>query len=408
MYVGGNSIATALRMVGGFLSTRLVEPDVVGLFSGFSLILGYLPFLGMGVFEGLNRELPYHYGKQNKEKTKALPGTSQAWAILLGTTCAAILLFLSLSCVARGNWQGAAGWATVAILAFLLFVETNYLRVLYRVYDQFSHLARVSIIQAIVGLVLVVAVWQLQFYGLCIRAIGIGGIAFLMLWRWRPVKPPQRLDIRETTKLIKVGAPILFASQLLSFWFVLNRTMVLQYLGNRGLGLYALFPMIQPALALLPYAVSQAVYPRMLERYSKKESLRDALCYLAKPLTILVIGMSLVVLFIWMLMPTVVRILLPKYVEGVPAARWATLGVLASCLTQLRIVFFTIGKTYVYIGALICGMVTYGLALFCLTRNVVELVDFPQAMLIGQGMYLLVTFSFLLWYVRQEATSVAA
>ena len=73
-------LGTVLRMLGGILQGRCVPPAVLGLFNGLGLVVGYAPFLQIGISNGLNRELPYFVGKGDQQRVKELAAAAQAWA----------------------------------------------------------------------------------------------------------------------------------------------------------------------------------------------------------------------------------------------------------------------------------------------------------------------------------------
>ena len=78
--VGGNLAGKLLRMAGGVLQARYAAPQVLGLFNGIGLVLGYAPFLQLGILNGLNRELPYYVGKGDRKRVMELAAAAQAWA----------------------------------------------------------------------------------------------------------------------------------------------------------------------------------------------------------------------------------------------------------------------------------------------------------------------------------------
>ena len=57
---GGNIVNFCLRLIGGVLQARFVSPSVLGLFNGIGLVLGYVPFLQLGILNGLNRVISLH------------------------------------------------------------------------------------------------------------------------------------------------------------------------------------------------------------------------------------------------------------------------------------------------------------------------------------------------------------
>jgi hypothetical protein len=81
IFGGGNFLSMFLRIAGGVLTARFVLPSELGLFNGIGLVLGYLPFLQLGVLKDLGRELPYYIGKG--QKTKLLKWLLLKYGLLL-------------------------------------------------------------------------------------------------------------------------------------------------------------------------------------------------------------------------------------------------------------------------------------------------------------------------------------
>ena len=79
--VGGNLISMMLRIVGGILQANCVLPPVLGMFNSIGLSLGYAPFLQLGILNGMNRELPYYFGKGDRQRVNELAAAAQAWAL---------------------------------------------------------------------------------------------------------------------------------------------------------------------------------------------------------------------------------------------------------------------------------------------------------------------------------------
>ncbi|MBL0225446.1 MAG: hypothetical protein IPQ16_07675 [Geobacteraceae bacterium] len=123
VFAGGNFLSMIIRLSGGFLTARLSDPAVLGLFNGIGLVIGYVPFLQLGVLNGLNRELPYYIGSGDKEHAHALAATAQAWALIVGSVTTAGLLIYSIWHLASGSMDLAAGWFTNAVGAFLFFAH---------------------------------------------------------------------------------------------------------------------------------------------------------------------------------------------------------------------------------------------------------------------------------------------
>jgi len=399
---GGNALSTAIHMAGGILMARMVAPSVLGLFSGIGLVLGYAPFFQIGIANGLNRELPYFIGKGDRHRASELAASAQAWLIIIGGLATVALLFVAIYHLIQGNLWNAAGWGAHAVLVFFLFYSTYYLQITYRTAHDFARLSMINVIQAIVGLVLLVLVWALDFYGLCLRATFTAIIAAALFYRWRPVRVRPQWNFQHIKHLFIIGAPIFVVGQIYAWWSVINQTLVLSYTGTHGMGLYSMVVMASSAMMLLPQSLSQIIYPRMAELFGRGASMGD-LCRTAyKPMLLSAVCMVPLVAIAWWLVEPAARLIVPKYVEAVPAMQWALLQPVLMCFAPINNVFNVIRKQKLYLAAILCGMAVYGVSLMWLIRGGVSLVAFPQAMLIGYTAFIAACYYFLYFLSRKD------
>jgi len=401
---GGNVLSTAIHMAGGILMARMVAPSVLGLFSGIGLILGYAPFFQIGISNGLNRELPYYIGKGERKRAEELAAAAQAWMIFIGGLAAVALLIVSIYHLIHGNSWKAAGWGAHAVLVFLLFYSTYYLQITYRTAHDFARLAMINVTQAFVGLALLVLVWVLDFYGLCLRAVLTAIIAAVLFYSWRPVHVGPRWDFHHFKHLFVIGAPIFVVGQIYAWWAVINQTLVLSYTGTHGMGLYAMVVMTSGAMMLLPQSLSQVIYPRMAELFGRGGSMGDLFRITIKPMLLSALCMVPLAVIAWWLVEPVTRLLVPKYVEAVPAMKWALLQPVIMCLAPINNVFNVIRQQKLYLAAILSGMAIYGVSLMWLIHGGLSLVVFPQAMLIGYTAFLATCYGFL-YFLRRKGLS---
>lgn len=397
VFAGGNFISMILRLAGGFLTARLSEPSVLGLFNGIGLVLGYAPFLQLGVLNGLNRELPYYIGAGDNERAQALAATAQAWALIVGGAVALGLLTFSVWHLINGRMDLAAGWFTNAIGAMLLFYGQMYLQVTYRTGGDFSRLAIMNVVQNASALLLVWMVWLFSFYGLCLRSIIVGAINMILLWKWRPYKIKPNWDHKHFNQLLKIGAPIFFTGQIYGWWMITDSALVLKFAGIKGLGLYQLANMAGQAVEVLPNALAQICYPRMAEEYGRSNSIGAILKIIRRPIVMLTIGIVPFILIVWFALPSIVHVLLPKYIESVPAAQWMLCSAAVLSLAPVCDVFSVTKRLDLYLFAVVVGIIMYSISLYVLTLRGVSLKAFPQAMLCGRLSYLM--FSYIMVFV---------
>ncbi len=402
IFAGGNFISLIFRLVGGLLSARAVDPSVLGLFNGVGLVLGYAPFLQLGILNGLSRELPLHFGKGEELTAQQLASAAQAWALTVGGLAAVVLLGVSVWQAFHASWQLAAGWGTYALSVFFLFYGSYYLQLLFRTRGHFAKLSVTNTVSNALTLIGVMFVQMFGFYGLCLRSI-VGSVANVgMLWHWRPVRVSPIWNSQHLWRLLKIGAPIFGVGQLYGWWVVLDSTLVLKHMGTQGLGLYQLAIIVGTTVNFLPDAVAEIIYPRMAETYGRTGKFRDLLRLARRPIMYLGLGIVPLVFLGWHLIPPVARIVLPKYVDAIPAAQWTLLLAGLSCLTPVNSAFNVVRRQDLYAAAMICGMLTYAAAVFWLNRNGPSLVAFPQAMIIGRIVFVGLCYSFLWHLWRSE------
>jgi O-antigen/teichoic acid export membrane protein len=403
--VGGNVVSMILRMVGGVLQARCVLPAVLGLYNSIGLVLGYAPFLQLGILNGINRELPYYIGKGDRPRVNELAAAAQAWALAVGGSIGVALSGVGGWQLAHGQWQLAAGWFTNAVLALVLFYNNYYLQMTYRTGHDFTRLAMSSVIENIVSLALVSLVALLSFYGLCLRALLGAAVGVSFLYYWRPLRVGPHWNWSHLQHLLVIGAPIFFVGQLYAWWPVLNSTLVFAYMGQQGLGLYSIVLLAGGALELLPAAFGQVLYPRMTEYYGRTGRLDGVIRMSIGPNTICVVGIIPLIVVGWFAVGPVVRFIVPAYVDAVPAIRWSLLVPFCSALAGINNLFPVARQMGLYAVALLCGMAGYGLALTWLTRNGISLIVFPQAMLVGRIVFVLASYVLIGYLVYREGRS---
>lgn len=400
--VGGNLAASALRMVNGFFTARVVEPAVMGLFSGIGLVQGYIPFFSLGILNGLNRELPYYIGKGDHARARELASAAQAWALALGAGVALSLTGVAAWYAYYGKWTVAAGWLTNAISGFSLFYSTYYLQVTFRTRGDFARLALVNVIQSVISLLLVMIVWWLTFYGLCLRAVLVLIVQNALLWLWRPIRVGPEWNRRHLLHLFKIGAPIFAVGQLYVYWTALDGTLMLLYCGQRGLGLYAVAVMASTSLLMLPDAITQVLYPQMAEQYGRCNDLRALVRSAVRPMMLALLVVVPLTIAGWACMPWVVTALLPKYVDAIPAAQWSLLLAPVMCLHPVNNVFVVVKRQDLYAIAIVVGMAAYYGCVRWFLRDGPDITVFPRAMIAGKAFFILACYAGLAWMLRKE------
>jgi O-antigen/teichoic acid export membrane protein len=398
---GGNVLSTVLRMAGGIVVARLLLPAALGLFDGIGLVLGYARFLQLGIFNGLNRELPYFVGKGDRVRVNELAAAAQAWFIGLGGLVGLALLGVAAWHEVHGQLERASGWATHAAAAVILFYGTMYLQATYRTAHDFARLSVANVLQNSLALLLAVLVWLLGFQGLCLRATLAAVVPLVLLHYWRPIRVKPQWSLRHLKHLCLIGLPIFGVGELYMYWTTLEGTLVFNYLGQAQMGLYRMVVTAGSTIELVPIAVSQVIYPRMAQEFGRTGQVRGLLRPTVKPMFLAAAGVAPLIVLGWFLAGPLTRLVVPNYVAAVPAMRWSLLPPLVSCFLPIHNVYNVVRRQGLYCAAIVCGMAAYLGCLVLFTRTGVSLAAFPQAMLVGRMVHVLMAYLFLFVVVRQ-------
>jgi O-antigen/teichoic acid export membrane protein len=397
---GGNLLSMVLGRLGGFLQYYCTLHAVLGKFASFGLIQGYARFFQAGVLNGLNRELPYFYGKGDHTRVRELAAAAEAWALIVGGVTSCGVLAVAGFYLLRANYEMAAGFATTAVTLFLLFYANLYLQATYRTAHDFARLSLANVLQNTAAVVLVGLVALFGFYGLCLRSVFAALLGAAVLYYWRPIRVLPRWNLAHLRHLLWIGLPIFGIGEILTFWTTAEGTVALSKLGYAGMGLYSLAFQAGLAMEMLPQAISQVLYPRMSQEYGRTGEVAPLLRMSLMPmLTTFAIMLPLTVLG-WLLTPPLVRLLLKDYVAAIPAMQWALLPPLLSSLAPIHNVYNVVRRQDIEVIGIVAGMAVWIGTLLWLLHGKPVLVAFPQALLVGRSVYLVALYFLLIPLVR--------
>ena len=402
---GGNYYAMAMTLISGVVVGRYVEPAVLGKFGAFGLVLGYIPFLQVGVLNGLNRELPFYIGRGEVDRVKLLAAAGQYWACLIGGLVCSVLMVLSLWSLFCGRFENAAGWGVHAVLAFLLFYNTNYLQMTYRTSHDFARLAISKVFESTTSVLLIVLVVWWGFYGLCVKAFAVAAVSLIILYHWRPIRVWPRWDWFGVKHLCTIGFPIFLVGQINSYWSVIVSTCLLSTLGKTGLGLYAIVTAAATAAETVPLAIGQIVYPRMAQEWGREQSVAGIIRVGYKPVLYSFLGMIPCLILGEYLIEPAINFLIPKYAASIPAVKWSIWLALVYCLQPMNNVFNVVRRQKLYLIAILVGMATTFVSLKLLLAHRVELAVFPQSLLIGKTVFMCVCYLFIFRLWRNDSST---
>jgi len=345
MLAGGNLFAMAIAIVGALVQARFVSPDDLGYFNQFGIASGYVFFLGLGVWDSLHRRYPYYIGKGQRDRAIEIAEIAQGWYVAVAILSATVFAALSIWTLAQGNWRDSLGWGVQVVVIASTFYG-GYLSATYRTGHDFIDLAKGSLLSSLVGLALLPFYLIWPYVTMAMRT-GCSSLASLIyLHIHRPLKIHWRFNWRKWFDLVKEGVPMFIAGYGSTVgWSLLITTLVWKELGVVALGFSTMAFMILQVANHVPQAIVAVYTPRIIEEFGRTESVDAGLRICRKPLLWSMPGMLLLVVGGAIGLQLFVPVLMPKYVEAIPAMGLALLYLPFTMLEMPYVLLVATGDT---------------------------------------------------------------
>jgi O-antigen/teichoic acid export membrane protein len=347
-YTGSNVVLSAAGLLGSLVCARLLLPEQLGAFQTAMLLVTYLGFLPLGVFNGFNRQYPHLLGTGDGEAANLLARAGYSVARVTGAMAATIALVQVLL-----FWKNAADqtlvFAAIAVVPIAALAQLNSMLVAILTGRQsFAWIARTQLVLAFVTLALLPFVWKFTVQGQAIRIVVVAvtpWILYLFItrdarsWHW---------DWRAIGDLVKRGIPILAIGYLYQVFSVADRTLVAAVKGTEAVGHYALAGLAVVAIQSVYMPMAVATYSKANHAFGRSPS-RAVLVHPTKRFLVLVtVAVLPVAALIYLSLPVMVPWLLPKYVEGIRAGQIACIASVAFCYCGTSFVFNVTGDNKIY------------------------------------------------------------
>ncbi len=344
-YVSANSLVLTTQVASSILVTRWLDPSFLGCFNTVTVFAVYIQILLLGLNSGLNRELPYHMGQGESRSVQELINTGWWWTRLIGLIVTVVFLIMGIAALIRGDRHLGEAWLATAVVAPMgLLVQ--YLEVLFRAGGHFAELSKVRFINSVLGVVTTSLVLFFGWCGYLIRSIVLQLTYNVVIHRNRPIVPMPVFSLRLFWILVRTGLPIFCVGYLFSVFMVLDRTLIIRYLGVKEMGWYTPAIQVAAALTMVPSSICQVIYPQMCRVYGQTKSVRSLTKLAFLPPLIVACCLLPVYGVLWYAVEPVIRYVLPKYTEGIAPARWMIVTMYLHLFSTPQDVFSTINKLW--------------------------------------------------------------
>jgi O-antigen/teichoic acid export membrane protein len=354
-------VALLVGLLRGVLVMRLVGVVGNGLMQKVFLINRYTSNAHLGILHGLSKLLPMRVGAQAHEEAKNIEAVGMTWVVALTALAAAGMFIWGFT---KPPGQEATGIALVIGAGWLL-AEVTYIlyRNVLRSWNEFRVVAWITVLDAFVAFVFAVyGAYRWGFAGAMLGLLAAWLIDLLMMHRYSGVRIRLLWRPRLALQLLRTGLLI----TLIGFSDILLRTIdgavMIRYYDDYQFGLYSVGMRLAGMMFALPESVGFVIWPRIMEAWGAWHTFDKIRRHIQLPTMAAASVMPLLAGSAHILLPVLILILVPQFVDSIRPARILTWGgiFLALPLAANSVLVATNRETVVIGTRISCGILLGG------------------------------------------------
>lgn len=311
LYSGGSIVKALAQMIVGFVVAKFVSPGDFGLWATINLALTYSLFVQSGLINGLNRELPYLFGKGENDEALLMAGTVQTFT-LVSSIAVFILAIPFLFLVPFETHKMTYGMFAIVLIIILHYYQ-NYLFSTFRSKDSFLQLSKLQFIHAFVNIATLLFVVYFSYYGMVIKAVTVSLVYVFLLHIYRPIKVGLVWNKAAFFKLVKVGLPIFSLAYIESIASTADRLLIIKYSTVTDVGLYSFGFYALSSFTIFPSSIASYIYPKMTYNYGKTHDKMIMWRYVKKVTVILLLVLTPLAVIGYFVCPILIDYFFPDY-----------------------------------------------------------------------------------------------
>jgi O-antigen/teichoic acid export membrane protein len=311
----GGSIAKAFaQMIVGFVVAKFVTPKDFGLWNTLNLALTYSLFVQSGLINGLNRELPFLFGKGEEKEATQMAGTVQTFTLISSVIVllcgAGYLIFADIK--DPKIYYGVMG---ITVLIVLNYYQ-SYLFSTFRSKNSFLNLSKLQFAHAFVNIVTLILVFYFTYYGLILKAIIVSLIYVFLMHLSRPIKVGLLWNKQAFYKLIKVGLPIFILSYIEAIAATTDKMILVKYTDLETVGIYSFGFYALSSFSIFPSSIASYIYPKMTYDYGKTNDKLIMWRYAKKITILLLLILTPIAIIGYFACPFLIDTFFPAYAQS--------------------------------------------------------------------------------------------
>jgi O-antigen/teichoic acid export membrane protein len=315
-YSAATVIGQGVGMIRAVIIPVLLSPAQLGVWNLMSVVMNYGGNAHLGILDGMCKLIPTLRGQGKLAEVEKIKD-SVFWinAFLSAGWCAFILI---------ASYAVSSDYATAlritALIVFLLGLF-YYSFSLLRADNRFRLISIGVGGLSILSTVLILILGYFSPDRLAGALIGLAAAYGLVVLFWflaGRYHHAFRIDGLALRRSFFTGAPLLIIGVLASLFLSIDRWMIASYMGATMLGYYALSIMLSNLIGLIPGSIASVLYPKWLERFGATGNPTALKGLFVGPVRVVVAFMSLLIGGAVLILPFLIKFLLPKYLPSVP------------------------------------------------------------------------------------------
>jgi O-antigen/teichoic acid export membrane protein len=328
-------ISRLLLSVRGILIPKFLGPAQYGIYNGLLILPDFLAHFHFGSLSALKREIPFCYGKNDFAQARRIQNV--VFSQYLCTVLLSVFLIFVFSFFIADRYSSLVINSLRLVCLFILIqsLVDPFLENLLRTDNRFDVLSHAEIFKSVVGLLLMLLmIWFWQLYGL-IASLILGALLkglyifyktdYHFKWIW---------DFIELKRLVGIGFPIISGLILMTFYNSIDRFFIIKYLDARQLGYYALGLTFAKFLLIIQNGVYGVLEPKVYRLYGEKGEIGALKDMVWEPVYLMSIFYPLLVGLVYIGVPYLLYLFLPKYLPSLSCIRIMILGSFAFTLVE--------------------------------------------------------------------------
>lgn len=392
-YLSAIYVSRLIYFIYKVIIAKMLGPKDFGLWSMLALILSYGSFLHLGLGYALVKEVPFYKGKEKWSDIEEIRNTVFTSVVIISTIAAFIILISSTYFSKYGNNLSFV----ISIIALILILQhiRNYFLFYFFGDKNFRAVSILIISLAFATLILAIfLIMKFNFIGLPF-AIALGNL-LVIIFVFIKYKPAIKLqiNIKRFVSLLKIGLPIMMLVITYIIFFTIDRLLIFRYLGKENLGYYGIASALYGLLLLFPASLGGGIFPWLSQQYGVKGNAAELEKFIHPPTISLAYFMAALLGVIYLLLPIVVKALVPQYLPGINAGKIALMGIMFFSVSVFAQNLLIVINRQVYCLCIILSMLIFKIILIYIFIN--RQMGIAGVAMAGNIVYLLYSISIII------------